>query len=93
VLIALSDQQKVDARDAVRGTLYRCLRCGEAVSLRHGRIVGAHFLHCRRRACAWPRGESLTHLLAKYVLRDSLAAHGLRAEVEVELSDLGNSPE
>lgn len=43
----------------------------------------AHFAHKPPKNCDWAKGETLAHLEAKTLMRDSLTNRGLRAEVEI----------
>ncbi len=85
MLVALHEQQRVDAFGAVKGPKYLCPNCRAEVILKQGRIVIHHFAHKPPTDCSWARGETREHLLAKTVIRDAFRERGYQAEYEVEV--------
>jgi hypothetical protein len=59
-----------------------CSKCKQIVILKHGRIKTAHFADKLPTDCTWAKGETLTHLDAKKLFRNSFALRGLQTEVE-----------
>lgn len=85
MLVALMDDDRIEASDAQRGPDYRCPKCKSLLILRKGSIVIHHFAHKPPVNCSWASGETKAHLGAKKILREAFKARGLRAEVEVEV--------
>lgn len=85
MLVALGHYGRTLAHAATRGAAFACPQCGEALTLKRGRVVVAHFAHHPGSACSWGSGESATHLAAKRAFLDAFAARGLEADAEVEV--------
>lgn len=85
MLIALNDDQRIDASSAAKGLKYICPNCKADVILKQGRIVIHHFAHRPPTVCSWSRGETREHLLAKIVIRDAFRARSYQADYEVEV--------
>jgi hypothetical protein len=82
MLIAHLGEERIDAEKAKRDDAFCCPVCREAVILRRGRKVVAHFAHRPRARCIARTGETRAHLEAKRVLLDAFRARGLRVEAE-----------
>jgi competence protein CoiA len=82
MLVASLDGVRIEAEHAPRGRPFVCPECRQAVVLKRGRIVVAHFAHKPHMVCDWARGETPAHLEAKRLFRDAFAARGYEAEVE-----------
>lgn len=85
MLVALHQEQRVDALGAAKGLQYSCPNCKTEVILKQGRIVIHHFAHKPPTDCSWATGETREHLLAKTVIRDAFRARNYQAEYEVEV--------
>lgn len=85
MLVALHQDQRVDALGAAKGLPYSCPNCKTEVVLKQGRIVIHHFAHKPPTDCSWATGETREHLLAKTVIRDAFRARNYQAEYEVEV--------
>lgn len=85
MLVALHQEQRVDALGAAKGPQYFCPNCKTEVILKQGRIVIHHFAHKPPTDCSWATGETREHLLAKTVIRDAFRARNYQAEYEVEV--------
>lgn len=85
MLVALHENQRLDAFSAKKGPSYICPNCGEQVILKQGRIVIHHFAHKPPTDCSWAKGETREHLLAKTVIRDAFRARSYQAEFEAEV--------
>jgi competence protein CoiA len=91
MLVALHENQRLDALSATKGPTYTCANCGEDVILKQGRIKIHHFAHKRLSDCSWAKRETREHRLAKTVIRDAFRARSFQAEFEAEvLSGEGN---
>ena len=82
MLVAEHQGVRVEAAAAQRGLSYVCPKCKGVVILKQGRKVIWHFAHKPPTDCSWATGETVAHLEAKKIVRDSLVARGLRAEIE-----------
>lgn len=87
--------EKVVADRSLRGGEFQCPKCCEAVTLKAGHIVTAHFAHRVRAICSWA-GESREHIQIKRAIYDmifdGITARGLQADYSVELEkDLGSA--
>ena len=85
MLVALLNDQRIDAFEATKGPQYYCPNCKSEVILKQGRIVIHHFAHKPPTDCSWAKGETREHLLAKTLLRDAFRARGYQADFEVEV--------
>lgn len=85
MLVALHENQRVDAFSANKGPTYFCPNCGDEVILKQGRIVIHHFAHKPPTDCSWAKGETREHLLAKTVIRDAFRNTSYQAEFEAEV--------
>jgi competence protein CoiA len=85
MLVALHENQPLDALSAKNGPTYTCPNCGEDVILKQGRIRIHHFAHKRLSDCSWAKGETREHLLAKTVVRDAFRARSFQTEFEAEV--------
>ncbi len=85
MLIALHENQRVDAFSANKGPTYFCPNCGDEVILKQGRIVIHHFAHKPPTDCSWAKSETREHLLAKTVIRDAFRNRSYQAEFEAEI--------
>lgn len=84
--MALDARRRRRAADAARRDLgYRCPQCDEAVVLKHGDVVAAHFAHRSSSVCAWGRGETHQHLAAKYAIARAFGQRGLDVSIEAEI--------
>jgi hypothetical protein len=90
VLVALCEGLRIEAEHAERGRRFICPQCARAVILKRGRKVVAHFAHKPPVNCIWAKGETRAHLEAKRLIKDTLIARGLRAEVEYIVPALPN---
>lgn len=91
MLVAVLNDQRIDALEAAKGPQYSCPNCRAEVILKQGRIVIHHFAHKPPTDCSWASGETREHLLAKTVLRDAYRKRGYEAAYEVEvLSGVGD---
>lgn len=88
MLVASLNGERAEAENAERGLAFVCPNCKRPVILKRGPIVIAHFAHKPPTDCSWARGETKAHLDAKKLFRDTLAARGLRAEVEFVVPSL-----
>ena len=82
MLIAHRGEERIDAEQAKRDDAFCCPVCREAVILRRGRKVVAHFANRPRARCIARTGETRVHLEEKRVLLDAFRARGLRVEAE-----------
>lgn len=82
MLVAELARVRVEAAEAQRGPDYVCPQCKGILILKQGRKVIWHFAHKPPTDCSWAAGETIFHLEAKKLVRDSLVARGLRAEIE-----------
>ena len=85
MLVALLEDQRVDALSASKGPSYFCPNCRAQVILKQGRIIIHHFAHKPPTQCSWASGETREHLLAKTVIRDAFRERGYQADYEVEV--------
>jgi hypothetical protein len=85
MLVAISDGQRVEARDAAQLAEYHCAQCGAPVVPRQSKSSGVMFAHRRRSSCRWTHAESQDHQSAKLALRDAIAPRCLRTELEWEV--------
>jgi competence protein CoiA len=88
VLVAEHQGVRVEAAVAQRGPVYVCPKCKGIVIPKQGRKVIWHFAHKPPTDCAWATGETIAHLDAKKLIRDSLVARGLAAEIEFIIATL-----
>lgn len=88
MLVALRNQQRVEALIATKGFEYDCPSCEREVTLKQGRIVIPHFAHKPHTICIAANGETRAHLKVKHITKDSLEARGLKAEVEFRVETL-----
>ena len=88
MLVASLDGQRVEAESALRGAAHVCPQCEEAVVLKRGRKVIAHFAHKPPTDCTWARGETRAHMRAKKLLYESLVQRQLDASLEQHLTFL-----
>lgn len=82
MLVAQLNGQRVEASSAECGWTFACPNCAGQVILKRGRLVIPHFAHTARVSCAWARGETLAHLQAKSLLRETFDMRGLDVDVE-----------
>jgi competence protein CoiA len=82
MLVALNGTARIHAASAEKGPDFRCLGCGEAVTLRKGTRVVHHFAHKPPVTCAWAVGETHGHLAAKNLLMELFEWRGFEADVE-----------
>ncbi len=85
MLGALQNGTRVEADVAERGQAFNCPGCRQAVILKRGKIVTAHFAHKPPVSCILALGETPFHLLAKKVLQQSFSERGFAAYVEWEV--------
>src|SRR5262245_19246165 len=80
----VSDNTPVVAIEVARGPEYRCPdpACNQLVTIRKGTKVIHHFAHRPDASCAYGRGETQEHLLAKLLLRNEFRRRELQADVE-----------
>lgn len=88
MLVALSDDGRVEAYEADKGPAYRCPNCHQIVVLKKGRIKTHHFAHKPPVNCSWGKGETHEHREAKKLFKDEFIRRGLRAEVEYDVPSL-----
>lgn len=88
MLIALCDNRRIDAADALRENVHSCPNCGGEVILKCGQIVVAHFAHKPPTDCFWQEGETRAHLEAKKLVQESFRERGVRAEAEFVVETL-----
>jgi Competence protein CoiA-like family len=80
----VSDNAEVIASEVDRGPEFRCPDpvCNQVVFIRKGRKRIHHFAHRPDASCAYGRGETQAHLLAKLFLRNEFRRRGFQADVE-----------
>lgn len=86
------DGQLINLLDeaAVKGERYVCPACGQAVRLKQGKIMRAHFAHISLEECDFfQENESAEHLTLKALLYRSLVANHYQVEIEKVLPELG----
>jgi Competence protein CoiA-like family len=88
MLIAELAGVRVEAAEVQRGPVYVCPQCKGVLILKQGRKVIWHFAHKPPTDCTWATGETIAHLEAKKLVRDSMVARGLRAEIEYIVATL-----
>jgi len=86
MLVAINNNQRVEASLAEKGPHYICPNCGGAVTLKKGTVVIHHFAHKRDQLCDWSRGETREHMSGKNYLAQSLRRKGWPAEIECALN-------
>lgn len=89
MLVAMTEERRVEAFDVEKGPEFRCPNCEQVVVLKKGRIKIAHFAHKPPTACTWASGETQAHMAAKRFLREGFSTRGLTAQLEVPVLSSG----
>ena len=78
------ESRLVHAKSAIRSTQHSCPRCGDAVILKRGKIMAAHFAHKAESACT---SETIAHITAKLLICQAFSdwKAGVGQELTVEV--------
>lgn len=93
MLMALNQQNLINAEFAKRNKKYLCPICHELVILKHGSKMIAHFAHHTASNCVGSEGETQLHLRGKQQLFHDLIRQYPKIKLEVYLIALKQSPD
>lgn len=82
MLTALFGEVRVYARDARKGSAYRCPGCLAEVILKKGAVRIHHYAHHAEQSCEYAIGETRAHLEAKLALHAAFRPLSHRVEME-----------
>lgn len=85
MLVALLNDERIDADVAERRNDYRCPRCKHAVILKRYLRKVDHFAHKPPTTCTYGRGESEAHKKAKIMFRDEWRRRGEEVFLEMNI--------
>lgn len=84
MLTASYNSQPIQAADAPTNGAFRCLVCGDPVTLKRGVVRIAHFAHAAGHACEFTSGETEEHRRAKLGIFQGLLADPRASNVQLE---------